>query len=742
MKKPSIKELSKNKSIIKVAVALILAVTILVGAMQVSMRFTKEKMEEYADYELKQKSAYLNEVTNMLFMSNEWVINSFLTGVTQIDINYDSVSKKVLYYHQVLDDKVLNTLTVNDLQDKLKSFIKYNFDFFSAKIIFEPNVIQDYPEGVVVADFSLDSENNKILDITQFLDDKFYGWVKDSGKLVNRAGFIVSDSLMVLTTAVPLYDNGGQVIGEFWVDTDANFFSEILNKGEIDKDAISLILDDDCVIMASIDSKINGHELLEVLNQDPLGQRLQQWYDEVKASVLLDEHDHFICEIDDEKFVTEIFPISNSNFNLLVVKPESMIYSTVERNIWFFILIMAVSILLVCACLIYIFFVFKQKNDDNKRMESELDVASAIQRGILPSNPQKTENQRYDIFGFQRPAKSVGGDLYDFVQKGNLLHFCVGDVSGKGMPSALVMTELCSLYRYIIRNHSNPQEIVSLINQAVMERSDDSMFCTLFVGVLNLKTGLLEFCNAGHNPPILIPKDNQDVNYLKVKPNMPIYAFEDYCYQKESLQMNPGDRLFIYTDGVTEAKNDDDRFFGNAATLESVQNHRNLPFNELVDGVLDDVKSFVDKTEQNDDITILCVEFAELGKSSHFHFDSVKQQVVPIVDTLLDACHAQADKRLRLALEESVQNVADYAYSDDGHLDANIERIDGFLSITLCDSGKPFNPMEMEAPALDVPIEERKVGGLGIHFVRKIMDEISYKFENHQNKLTLKYKIK
>lgn len=740
MKKLDFGKLPTNKSILKVALALILAISIIAGSMQISIRLTRERMEDYAEYELEQKSAYLNSVTEMIFKSNEWVINSFLTGLTRIE-HVDDSAANGLRYRQVLDDKVLKVLAVEDFFDKLDSFIDYNNDFLSAIIIIEPNVLNGCSDGIVVADYSSDDDRDKIPDVNQVFDDAFYGMVKKSGKPVVRSGFIKTDSLLVLTTAVPLYNERGCVIGEFWVDADAQILSEMLNNNELDDDLLSLIVDDDCVILAGENAKYNGRNLIDVIDQSLQRQNLQQWYDELKTCVLLDSLNQFKCKIGDESFVTYVFPINNSTFNLLVIKPESKIYSAVKRFTSDSFIIMIVSILLIFAFLTYIFFVFKKKNDDNNKMEKELDVASEIQRSILPPNPQGNDNQQYDIYGFQHPAKSVGGDLYDFVRKGDYLHFCIGDVSGKGIPSALVMTELCSLYRYIIRNHLNPQEIVSLINQAVMERSDDSMFCTLLVGVLNLKTGLLEFCNAGHNPPILIPSDGTIVNYLKVKPNMPIYAFEDYCYQKESLQMNPGDRLFIYTDGVTEAKNDDDKFFGNAATLESVQNHRNLPFSEMVSGVLDDVKSFANKTEQNDDITILCVEYKGHGELSHYHFDSVKQ-VVPIVNTLLEACQASADMRLRLALEESVQNVADYAYADDGYLDVSIEKENGFLIITLCDGGEPFNPLEIKEPVLDMPIEDRKVGGLGIHFVRKIMDKINYRFENQQNKLILKYRMK
>lgn len=273
-----------------------------------------------------------------------------------------------------------------------------------------------------------------------------------------------------------------------------------------------------------------------------------------------------------------------------------------------------------------------------------------------------------------------------------------------------------------------------------MERSDDSMFCTLFVGVLNLDTGELRYCNAGHNPPIYI--NNSEVSFLSLKPNMPVYAFSDYNYEAESLQLSTGDRLFLYTDGVTEAKNEANCFFGEHAALSAIERVRKLGLDELVKKVFSDLRHFTKKAEQNDDITMLCVEYRGAGKSHTLHYDGVKERVSEVVDAVLEACGLPDDMKLRLAVEEPIQNIADYAYPEDGPLDVEISRNgEDSVEITLIDFGQPFNPLEQSAPDLTLSVENREIGGLGIFLTKQIMEDLSYSNEGGRNILKLKYKI-
>jgi len=740
--------------IVRITIALVFAVVVLAGSAYTTIQITRNRLEDYANRMAEQQSDYVNIVTNMTFISSAWVVNSFMAGFTDVEsIVVDSTSHLPVT-HSVMSDKTLQRFTTDEIYLMLEAFISYHYDYASVMMIFEPGVIKDAPDGIAALVRSGDSKRYNILHKLNIFDSRFYKSVKKCGNYVSHENYVSNDSIFVLTAGIPIYDSRGNIIGEFWLDTDANTYSEVLNLYKSDDDVSVVLINKEGLVLSSSNREHNGLYLKDAIAEVYDFEVLKEWYSQVMSLIKTNKENHFRCQIGDDYLVTYVFPVQNSQYNLLIVKPENAVYSAVQRFIWSPIIILVISILLVSLSLVYIYFVFRRQNRESFRMKSELNVAANIQRKILPPNPSSSSSSSlsssllsYEVFGYQKSAKTVGGDLYDFVQKGDYLHFCIGDVSGKGMPAALVMSEICSLYRYIITHCTDPADIVTRMNKAVMERSDNSMFCTLFVGVLNLRTGLLQFCNAGHNPPIFIPSSSSSLSsslsssssVVRVKPNIVLFAFDDFVYQSESLQLTPGDRLYLYTDGVTEARNESNQFYGETATLASVQRLKDKPFDELVSGILADLKSFTRKAEQNDDITMLCVEYK--GSDTTLHFDAVKGHVSDIVNAILDTCDMTEDMRFRLAIEEPVQNIANYAYTDDGPVDVVISRDSEYITITIIDSGKPFNPLEAAAPDLSVPVMEREVGGLGIFLTRKVMADISYSYENNNNRLNLKYKI-
>ena len=245
----------------------------------------------------------------------------------------------------------------------------------------------------------------------------------------------------------------------------------------------------------------------------------------------------------------------------------------------------------------------------NERMESELNIARKIQLGMLPRNFPNEENCRLSALLF--PAKEVGGDLYDFLLKDDKLYFAVGDVSGKGVPVALVMAITRAACRFFAGMGLNMQQIASSLNNSVADGNEANMFATLFVGSINLKTYQMQFCNAGHNPIIIIPADeNQAPYFYKAIPNLAVGLFADFPYQMENIDLQPGTRLLVYTDGVSEAETvrkdlfGDDRLLAVASTPE----FRKMNPEEMVNAVNAAVKEFVNGNEQNDDITIMAIE--------------------------------------------------------------------------------------------------------------------------------------
>ena len=242
-------------------------------------------------------------------------------------------------------------------------------------------------------------------------------------------------------------------------------------------------------------------------------------------------------------------------------------------------------------------------------MESELNVARSIQMAMLPKTfPPFPERDDIDIFGKLTPAKAVGGDLFDFYLSGNLLFFCVGDVSGKGVPASLVMAVARSLFRNISAHVAEPDRIVSTLNEALADGNENNMFVTFFVGVLNLENGHLSYCNAGHNEPILMA---DSVQFMPCDPNLPVGIESSWSYKLQETQLTPGTTLFLYTDGLNEAENAAQEQFGDNRMLERAGQLLAVPqtAEQIVNEMTDAVHCFVGDAEPSDDLTMLAIQY-------------------------------------------------------------------------------------------------------------------------------------
>ena len=235
-------------------------------------------------------------------------------------------------------------------------------------------------------------------------------------------------------------------------------------------------------------------------------------------------------------------------------------------------------------------------------IESELSVARRIQMSML-----KTETpHRPDLMikATLTPAKAVGGDFYDFFVRDNCLYFCIGDVAGKGVPAALVMTTACGGFRLLSESESEPVRIVSRMNEMIIRNNSITIFVTFFAGVLNLETGHLRYCNAGHIPPLV----NGEV--LPVNNNLPIGALSDWEYTTQEADLAPGSTLFLYTDGLNEAEDAQNHMFGKKRILEVMQSAQQEP-QTLIERMKQAVADFVGDTEQSDDLTMLMIHLPQ-----------------------------------------------------------------------------------------------------------------------------------
>ena len=243
-------------------------------------------------------------------------------------------------------------------------------------------------------------------------------------------------------------------------------------------------------------------------------------------------------------------------------------------------------------------------------MESELKIAHDIQMSMLPKTfPPYPERNDIDIYGSLKPAKGVGGDLFDFYIRDEKLIFCIGDVSGKGVPASLFMAVTRSLFRNISAHVAIPSEIMRTLNNAMSEGNETNMFVTVFIGVLDLQTGLLRYCNAGHDAPLLV---GRDVGALSCEPNLPIGVVAGYEYTQQEVSIDPKTTIFLFTDGLNEAENYEHAQFGdlriwNMAKL-LLEEQRHQP-KHMIDAMANAVHTFVGDAEQSDDLTMLAIQY-------------------------------------------------------------------------------------------------------------------------------------
>ena len=240
-----------------------------------------------------------------------------------------------------------------------------------------------------------------------------------------------------------------------------------------------------------------------------------------------------------------------------------------------------------------------------ERIEGELQIARDIQMGMVPRNfpafPGRTD---IDLYASMSPAKEVGGDLYDYFIKDGRLYFCIADVSGKGVPASLFMAVVRNLFRVVASEGQSPEEIARRINDTVSEDNEQLMFITMFIGMADLKTGELSFCNCGHNPPVLL---GGKPGFMECEPNVPLGIAPGFTFKGQSIKDFRGTPILLYTDGLNEAENSAHEELGNDRLIQSLSENPYENAQATIDILLDTVAAHVGDAEQSDDLTLLCI---------------------------------------------------------------------------------------------------------------------------------------
>ncbi|MBO4340334.1 MAG: SpoIIE family protein phosphatase [Bacteroidales bacterium] len=446
-------------------------------------------------------------------------------------------------------------------------------------------------------------------------------------------------------------------------------------------------------------------------------------------------------ETDTTKFYIYRAPVERTGWSLSTVIPDEDIYGSLRQIgglVFILQLLGLVMIILMLRSFIKGEIKYKALDQKRQRIEGELHIATGIQMSMVPKTfPPFPERHDLDMAATIVPAKEVGGDLYDFFIRDEKLFFCVGDVSGKGVPAALVMAVTRTTFRNLSALENSPGRIVKAMNDNLSAMNESDMFVTFFCGVLDLSGGHLRYCNAGHNPPMIL---TDAIQPLPVKPNLPLGIMGGFDFQEQEVPFHYDDALFLYTDGLTEAENAEHEQFGEQRMQNALHGHKSAQ--EHLDNIKEQVAAFVDGAPQSDDLTVLFIHYLptslrltlpnEIGQIS---------QLPGFVEEAVKAAGLEQDivPRLNLALEEAVTNVIDYAYPPGilGKVELRADIAPGALTFTLLDGGVPFDPTARGEVDINASVEDRQIGGLGIHLVRQIMDEVKYERVDDKNVLIL-----
>jgi sigma-B regulation protein RsbU (phosphoserine phosphatase) len=429
-----------------------------------------------------------------------------------------------------------------------------------------------------------------------------------------------------------------------------------------------------------------------------------------------------------------------------------------------------------------------ERQKDMKRIERELDLARNIQLSMLPGSEhdENSDDDRHELAPFLLPAKEVGGDFYDFFKIDND-HLCVviGDVSGKGVAAALFMMVARIILRTTTKNLKSIVDAFNRTNFALAKRNKLNMFVTVWAGIIDLRTGHIDFASAGHNPPAIRHSDGS-VEFIKSKAGLVMAAMEETIYKPQTYDLKQGDTLFLYTDGVTEATNSNNVLFGDNRLLATLKMGGERSTADTCTLVKKEIDNFVQDAPQFDDITMLAIKFngidepvweryektidvADDNKGELKSFvegiltpmDGAKkvqmqdawdryEKIVDVIPENQDILTAfvegilapmegslKSQMQINIAIDEIYSNIVKFSGATKVTLIVEVRKATLTARLTFIDNGKPYDPIKQADPDVTLPAEEREIGGLGIFIVKKTMDSVCYRRNGENNELAI-----
>jgi sigma-B regulation protein RsbU (phosphoserine phosphatase) len=419
--------------------------------------------------------------------------------------------------------------------------------------------------------------------------------------------------MMLFTYTIPVHDSRGEIVGLFGADVSLEWLSDVINTNNIYPNSFNVVISRTGKVMVAPDDGIIMRRTIQEFTASAADTTIRI----INRQMMSGESGHKkIVGLDGQKKTIFYAPIEGeAGWSMAVVCNDKDIYSGL-REMGLYLMMLMLAGMALLGFIIYRTArsarSLREASAEKERVDSELRIARGIQESMLPKTfPPFSERKDVDIYASLVPAKEVGGDLYDFNIRDEKLFFCIGDVAGKGVPASLVMAVTRSLFRIVSDHEDQPETIVMDINESLFEMNDSDMFVTLFVGVLDLATGLLLYCNAGHEEPLLIGKG---VGLLPSANNIPVGLMQGRSFEGQDAYIYPGTTIFLYTDGLTEAEDATHAQYGKQRLTRTAR--QALASNKydpetIVKVQTDALHSFVGNAEQSDDLTMLAIRYNE-----------------------------------------------------------------------------------------------------------------------------------
>jgi len=534
----------------------------------------------------------IQEVTRRMDLNllvREKAVHCFLSGIFYYDIHKSDDHSDTLIY---ISDLELPRFK-NYVYESLNDFVKLNPHTQSAAFLIDPSVYPDKgEEGFAPLIVQNDTTHQNLVGKYDFLHSKSYQEAIKTGhckwSLPSKASSLYGKTINYY---VPIRRQDGSVFGAFAIsvnlDVLCNGLTESLPYGE--ENSFILTVD-------------NNDNLIFSTN------RLQERFKNISDyTAFLKSGDKDYCQVTDSvhhdivSWLGQDYFVYHNNlthapWEIITVCSKKAIYDSVTSTRVIILAVSAIGMLLMLICCVVVFRQVKNQLAQKAAAEEEIKLAANVQQSLLKAPVLQTDSLTMEAF--IRPAREAGGDLYDYFEKDGKLLFCIGDVSGKGMAAAMFMTQVVSLFRNACTCSDKPDVMVSQMNNVLAANNPNMTFCTFLVGVLD--GNQLTYCNAGHNSPVLLRKDAK-AEFIKMRPNVALGLMEQYPFKAESIDLQDGDSLLLYTDGVTEAKNMRKEYFGEERLLSTLSSSTA----DYLHAALNDVEKFVGKAEQSDDITLL-----------------------------------------------------------------------------------------------------------------------------------------